>query len=201
MKKEPALRRSALVVAAFIAVLWTVKLADVLLDLQLFRYGVYPREINGLQGILFGPLVHGSWNHLFANTLPLFVLGTALLYGYPRSAKFVIPTLYFGSELGVWGFARSSYHLGASGLTHGLMCYLFVVGVLRRDRQSIAISLLVFFLYGGMIWGIFPQDPGISFESHFFGALVGVVSAFLFRRYDPAPEVKKYDWEGETEDT
>ena len=159
-------------------------LADVLLDLRLFRYSIYPRETGGLKGILFSPLIHGGWNHLFANTAPLFVLGTALLYGYPRSAKLVIPLLYLGPGLGVWGLARSSYHLGASGLTYGLMFYIFVIGMLRRDMQSIAISLLVFFLYGGMIWGIFPRCPGISFESHIFGALVGVVSAFLFRNLD-----------------
>ncbi len=168
------------------------KLADVLLDLQLYRYSIYPREISGLRGILFGPLIHGGWNHLLANTPPLFVLGTALLYGYPRSAKLVFPFLYLGSGLGVWGLARSSYHLGASGLTHGLMFYIFVIGILRRDTQSIAISLLVFFLYGGMIWGIFPQCPGISFESHLFGALVGVMAAFLFRNLDPTPTEVKY---------
>jgi len=95
-------------------------------------------------------------------------------------------------------FARGSYHFGASGLAHGLMFFIFVSGILRRDRLSIALSLIVFFLYGGMVWTIFPQQPGVSYESHFFGALMGVIAAFVFRHREPAPSEKTYDWEHET---
>jgi membrane associated rhomboid family serine protease len=126
-------------------VLWAVAAA---LGLELYRWGVYPREARGLGGILMAPLIHGSWAHLFANTLPLLVLGTMLLYGYPRSAPIVVPALWLGSGLGVWLFGRTSFHIGASGLAHGLMFFLFVVGLLRRDRRAMALALLVFFLYG-----------------------------------------------------
>ncbi|UCC56540.1 MAG: rhomboid family intramembrane serine protease [Gammaproteobacteria bacterium] len=193
-------RYAASMVTVFIAVLWIIKLADSGLSLHLLRLGIYPREADALWGILLAPLIHGSWSHLISNSFALFVLGIVLLYGYPRSALAVLLLITIGSGLGVWLFARSSYHVGASGLTHGLMFFVFVSGILRRDRLSIALSLIVFFLYGGMIWTVFPQQPGISYESHFFGALAGVIAAFLFRHTDPLPLVKKYDWEEEDED-
>ncbi len=153
--------------------------------------------LDGVPGLLFAPLIHGSWLHLIANTPALLVLGTALLYGYPRSVGIAAPVLYLGSGLGVWLFARESYHIGASGLTHGMMFFIFVIGILRRDRPAIALSLLVFFLYGGMVWSVLPQQPGISFESHFFGAVTGVTLAFLLRNRDPKRPEKRYDWEDE----
>lgn len=200
MNELQHLRRIAIVIAVFIGLLWIIRLADILFNLHLFHFGVYPRALNGLWGILFGPLIHGSWAHLFANTVPLFVLGTVLVYGYPKSAKIVIPIIYLGSSLGVWCFARSSYHIGASGLTHGMMFFVFIIGILRRDKLSMALAMLVFFLYGGMVWGIFPHASGISFEFHFFGALVGAMMAFVLKNHDPAPPRRKYDWEDEDGD-
>jgi len=194
------LRRSAAVAGGFVGLLWLVWLADAFFSLHLYRFGVHPRDMGGLPGILLAPLIHGSFAHLFANTLPLFILGTALLYGYPRAARVALPLIYLGAGLGTWLFARASYHVGASGLTHGMMLFVFVIGVLRRDRPSIALSLLVFFLYGGMIWGVFPQDPKVSYETHFFGALMGVALAFLLRNRDPRPPERRYDWEDEAEE-
>ena len=164
---------------------------------QITSYGVYPLRASGLWGILWAPLIHGSLSHVFANTLPIIILGTALLYGYPRSAKIVIPVIYIGSGVGVWLFARSSYHIGASGLTLGMMLFVFTIGVLRWDKRAIALALIVSFLYGGTIWGIFPGNPQISYESHLFGAVVGITLAILFKNHDPAPPEKKYSWENE----
>ncbi len=194
------LKYSLLIVAGFIALLWVIELLDRTLGLQLYRLGVYPGELHGMWGILFAPLIHGSWNHLASNSFALLILGTVLLYGYPRTAKPVLALVYIGSGIGVWLFARHSFHFGASGLTHGMMFFIFTTGILRRDKLSIALSMIVFFLYGGMVWSIFPQEPNISYESHFFGALSGVVAAFLFRDRDPAPPVKTYDWEDEEDD-
>jgi membrane associated rhomboid family serine protease len=193
-----SLRGSFLAAAWFVGVLWLIRIADSLAALNLARFGVFPREPWGLTGILTGPLIHGSFTHLFANTLPLIVLGTSVIYGYPRAARFALPLIYLGSGLGVWLFARPSFHIGASGLAYGMMFFVFVIGVLRRDKPAIALSLLVFFLYGGMIHGILPQRPDISFEAHLFGALTGVGCAFLLRHSDPTPPRKEYDWEGET---
>ncbi len=193
----PTFRSSALTALAFIALLWLFELLDRTLGLQLYRFGVYPLAADGLAGILFAPLIHGSWTHLLSNSFALLILLTTLLYGYPRSARLALLFIYLGSGIGVWLFARENYHFGASGLTHGIMFYVFTSGILRRDRRSIALSLIVFFIYGGMIWSIFPQEPGISYESHFFGALCGVLAAFMFSRRDPPPVEKHYDWEDE----
>ena len=194
------LRHCFRLAAAFAALLWVIRSAEVVFQLELVRYGVYPLQPGGLVGILAGPLIHGSWSHLFANTLPVIILGTALLYGYPRSAKPVLAAVYLGSGLGVWLFAREAYHIGASGLTFGVMFFLFVVGALRWDKRAIALSMIVFFLYGSMIWGVFPSEPGISFESHFFGAAIGVALAMLLKNHDPAPPPKKYSWEDEPDE-
>jgi membrane associated rhomboid family serine protease len=194
------LRKAFKIPLLFVAALWVIHIVSTILGLDLYQYGILPRETIGLRGILFAPLIHGSFSHLFSNTLPLLVLGTALILGYPRASKLVIPAIYFGSGLAVWLFARSSFHIGASGITFGLMSFVFVVGALRWDPKAIALSCLVFFLYGGMIWGVLPIDPRISFESHLFGAIIGIVCAFIFRNYDKKPPVKRYDWEGESEE-
>jgi len=194
---KPGLKHAVLVTLAFVILLWVIEILDQALNLNLYRLGVYPRELAGLFGILYGPLIHGSWNHLLSNSFALLVLGTALVYGYPRSTLVVFTAIYFFSGLLTWLFARQSYHFGASGLTHGIMFFIFTIGILRRDRQSAALALIVFFVYGGMVWSIFPQEPGISYESHFFGAVIGVLAAFLFRNHDPFPPLKKYQWEKE----
>jgi membrane associated rhomboid family serine protease len=190
-------RQSLFIAGAFVALLWGIELLDRSLYLQLYRLGVYPRAAGGLPGILFAPLIHGSWYHLASNSFALLVLGTALLYGYPRAAKPVLALVYIGSGTGVWLLARDSYHFGASGLTHGMMFFIFTTGILRKDKLSVALALIVFLLYGNMIWTIFPQEPNISYESHFFGAVIGVLAAFLFRDRDPLPPQKKYYWEAE----
>ncbi len=184
-----------------IAVLWLIKGLQLAFSWRLGIYGVYPREFEGLIGIIFAPLIHGSFEHLFSNTMALFVLTTALFYEYPKSAKWTFIIIYFGSGLGVWLFARESYHYGASGLTHGMMFFLFLIGILRRDKPAMAIAMIVFFLYGSMVWGVLPTKEEISFESHLFGALMGVVCAIIFRNKDPKPPEKKYSWEIEETDT
>ena len=180
--------------------LWLIQIISTLFGADIIRYGIYPREIIGLRGVLFGPLIHGSFTHIFSNTLPLLVLGTTLLLGYPRSSKFVFPIIYLGGGLLVWMFGRPYFHIGASGINLGLLTFVFVIGILRWDRRAIALSCLVFFMYGSMIWGIFPTEERISFESHFFGAVVGLACAILFRNYDSKLPEKRYDWEDETED-
>lgn len=191
------LRRAFLLVTAFVVLLWVIKLGELAFGTRLVPYGIYPLRTDGLVGIPLAPLVHGSVLHLLTNTAPLLVLGTALLYGYPRAAPWVLAMIYLGAGLGVWLFARPAYHVGASGLTSGLLFFLFTVGALRWDRRAIALSLAVFLLYGGMIWGIFPTDPNISFEYHLFGALLGVMLAVVLRRLDPPPSEPTYSWEVE----
>lgn len=157
--------------------------------------GVYPGALPSVFGVITAPLIHGSLEHLFNNTLPLLILGTVLLYGYPQSRWRVIGLVWLLSGLGVWFFAREATHIGASGLTHGVFFYLLINSMFRRDKSSIAIMMIAFFLYGGMTMTIFPREPGISFEYHFFGALAGTIGALLWHKLDPKPVEKKYDWE------
>ena len=194
------LKRSFTIVAVFTLILWLIKIVEALIGARLYKYGIQPGQLSGLMGVFWAPLIHSSFSHLFANTAPLLILGTALLYGYPKSAKIVVPAVYIGTGLGVWLFARPFYHIGASGLTFGFMFFVFTIGALRWDRRAIALSMVVFLLYGGMIWGIFPNEPGISFESHFFGAMIGIILAILLRNYDPNLPEKKYNWEEDEEE-
>jgi membrane associated rhomboid family serine protease len=194
------LRQAFRLAMAFATVLWIIKAVEAFFHLELAQYGVYPLRFSGLFGILTGPFIHGSWSHLVANTLPIIVLGTALIYGYPRSAKFVLPAVWLGSGVGVWLLGREAYHIGASGLTFGVMFFLLVIGILRWDKRAIVLSMIVFLLYGSMVWGIFPLQPGISFESHFFGAVIGTLLAIMLKNHDPAPKEKTYSWEEETDD-
>lgn len=182
------------------ALLWAIELSTLGLGVDLSRFAVFPRQPETLAGILVAPLLHASPAHLFANTAPLLVLGTALLYGYPRAARFVLPLVYVGAGLGVWLFARPGWHLGASGLAFGMLFFVFTIGTLRWDRRAIALSLIVFLLYGGMIWGILPAAPEISFEYHLAGAAIGVVLAIVLRNLDPRPPERRYSWEDEQED-
>lgn len=193
------IKKSFTIIASFTAFIWLIKIAESLFDMNLFHYGIFPGQVSGLIGIFFAPLIHGSYTHLFTNTAPLLILGTALLYGYPKSAKIVVPVIYIGTGIAVWLFARETYHAGASILTFGFMFFVFTVGAIRWDKRAIALSMIVFLLYGGMIWGIFPNEPGISYESHFFAALIGIILAIFLRNYDTYLPIKKYSWEEEEE--
>jgi membrane associated rhomboid family serine protease len=180
----------------FVVLLWIVQVLNAALDLELQRFGVQPRELAGLSGILVAPLLHGGFGHLIANSIPLLVVGTAMMYLYPDASSKVLPAVYFGPGIAVWLFARGGIHLGASGLIYGLAAYVFVAGIMRRDRRAIAASLLVAFIYGSLAWGVLPIERGVSWETHLAAALIGVASAVVFRRLDIPPH-KRYAWEDE----
>lgn len=193
-------RLAGKIALGFIAALWVVELANWALDLELQRFGVRPRELAGLPGIVLAPLLHGGFSHLIANSIPLLVLGTVMLYLYPYSTVKVLPAVYLGPGIAVWLLARAfTVHVGASGLVYGLVAYVFVAGVLRRDRRAIAASMLVYFLYGTLVWGVFPGQPGISWQTHLAAAVIGVAMAILLRHLDLPPR-KRYEWEDEGEE-
>ncbi len=180
----------------FVAIIWLIDIVNWALGLELQRFGVRPREFAGLPGIVLAPLLHGGPFHLAANSLPLLVGGTGLLYLYPSSALKVLPAIYLGPGIAVWLFAAGGIHIGSSGLLYGMLAYVFAAGVLRLDRRAIGASLLIAFLYGGMVWGVLPIQPGVSWEAHLAGALIGLAMAYPLRRLDVPPR-KRYDWEGE----
>ena len=153
-------RLAVRIALGFVALIWLIQLLNWGLDLELERFGVRPRDLAGLPGILLAPLLHAGFAHLIANSLPLLVLGTGMLHLYPNSALKVIPAVYLGPGIAVWLFGRPSVHVGASGLVYGLVSYIFVAGLMRRDKRAIAASLLVCFLYGTLAWGYYRSSPG-----------------------------------------
>jgi membrane associated rhomboid family serine protease len=194
-KKAQANFRLALKVAfLFLAALWLVFLLDAFLGLKLNRFGLRPGSVPGLIGVVTAPLLHGSLSHIFSNSISLVVSLTAILYLYPNSSTRVIPMIWLGSGLMAWLIGRPSMHFGASGLIYGLLAYVFFSGILRRDMRSVAVSLLVGFLYGSMIWGVLPIRPHMSWELHLSGGLMGVLLAFFYRKWDRVPVIR-YDWE------
>ena len=124
-----------------------------------------------------------------------------LLYAYPRAARLLLPAVYLGGGGAVWLFAREAYHIGASGIAFGMLFFVLTIGIIRWERRAIAISLVIFLLYGGMIWGILPEAPEISFESHLSGALIGMLLAFMLKNRDPEPPRKQYSWERDDAET
>ena len=193
--------RSLILPSLFILLLWIIKLGEVLTDTNLVFLGVYPRSLGGLLGIFTSPLVHGDFKHLFANSVPLFVLGGSLFYFYREISIKTFLLIYFISGICVWMGARESYHIGASGVVYGLASFLFFSGIFRRDGRLLAITMLVTFLYGSMVWGIFPDvypEENISYESHFWGLITGMILAFYFRKL--GPQKKVYEWEEEEEE-
>jgi membrane associated rhomboid family serine protease len=183
-----------------VAGIWLAWLGAWLLGWDMDDLGIRPREAHGLVGILTAPFVHASFAHLMSNTLPLGLLAALALYAYPRATRLALPFIWIVSGIGVWLWARPSIHVGISGIAHGLMFFLFFMGLLRRDRLGVAISLAVFFLYGGMVMTVLPRDPQVSFEYHLFGALAGLIAAFVWHRRDPQPPRKRYSWEIEEEE-
>ncbi len=178
-------------------VMWMVYLISLSLNLDLSRMGILPRDMIGILGIISGPIVHANFSHLLSNTMPLLILGWTIFFFYSKVSYKSFIVIYVLTGLLVWLFAREVYHIGASGIVYGLVSFLFFSGIFRRDNKSIAIALIVTFLYGGIVWGVLPGQKGISWESHLFGGIAGIITAFIFRKIDPQ---KKYDWEDEEDD-
>ena len=180
----------------FVALIWLIQLSGWALDVGPGDFGIRPRQWAGLVGVLFAPLMHDGFAHIIANTPPLLVLGTAMLYLYPTAAPWVLPASWLGPGLAVWLFARGGIHVGASGLVYGLLGYIFVAGLIRRDRRAIAASMLVCFMYGALVWGVLPIQARMSWETHLAAALIGVALALALRKTDIPPR-KRYSWEDE----
>ena len=182
----------------FLLVLWLVKLIEIISEQDFYVFGIYPRELYGLKGILFSPFLHGGMNHLIDNSIPLFLLMVALFYFYHEIAFRVFLLSFFVTNIMVWLGARASFHIGASGLIYSFASFLFFSGIFRRYPRLVAISLLVVFLYGSMIWGLFPLDVTISFESHIYGSVVGLVMSIFYRKQGPQRD--KPFWESEEDE-
>lgn len=164
-------------------------------NLGLEQHGIYPRTLSGVQGIFFSPFLHGDWNHLASNTLPLFILTTALIYFYRDvSLKVLVYGILLSGAI-TWLIGRESYHIGASSLIYVLVSFIFFKGIQTHYYRLVALSLAVILVYGGLVWYIFPKvDNAISWEGH----LAGLITGFALSLHYKTPEYKKviqYDWE------
>ena len=179
----------------FVVIIWFVKLFELSFDLQFFKYGIYPLKIENILGIIISPVIHSDLKHLYSNTIPILVLGTGVFYFYKKIAWNVILLIWFMSGLGVFIGAREAYHIGASGLIYGFASFLFFSGIIRKNRQLTAISFIVIFLYGSIVWGLFPFKKEISFEGHIYGFISGIVFAVFYKNIKTEFEPKHDFWD------
>ena len=193
MSEKKQFLQSLIFPAFFLIIIWLVKITEIVFDINFVYLGLYPLKWSGLTGILTAPLIHADLRHLFDNSIPLFLLTLAIFYFYKPVAYKVFFLIWIITGILVWIGGRSSYHIGASGLIYGFSSFLFFSGIIRNSINLLAISLLVVFLYGGLVWGIFPFDYKISWESHLFGALTGLFVALAYRHYGPPPPEEMQD--------
>jgi membrane associated rhomboid family serine protease len=194
--------RSLFYPAIFVIAIWLVKAIEVIFSVDLGYFGLYPQQWKGLPGILTMPFLHAGFSHLFANTFPLFILAALLFYFYRDLAWRILIMLWLVTGLWVWAFAHEGIHIGASGIIYGLASFLFFSGIIRKETGLMVITLLVTFLYGGIIWGVFPKffpnQQNISWEGHLMGLLAGLVLAIYYRKH--GPQKKEYQWDEDEDD-
>ena len=189
---------SILFPALFVLAFWLVKIIEITTGLSFVQFGIFPRSIDGLKGVLFSPFIHANFNHLISNSLPFFILGFMLIYFYRRISYQIFIILYFLSGISVWFFGREAWHIGASGVVYAMAAFHFVSGIIRSDVRLLTLSVVVVFLYGGLVWGLLPIRPEVSWEGHLSGAIAGIILAFYYRKYVIRRE--KYDWEYELDE-
>jgi len=177
----------------FLIIMWVVKLIEYNFGLSFAHYGVFPQSFSGLKGILFSPFIHKDFSHLINNSYPVLILGGMLFSFYKKIAPQLFVWLFFIAGFWLWVIGRPSFHIGASGIIYALASFLFVSGIIRKNPRLSAISMLIIFLYGSLIWGLLPTKEPISWEGHLAGFLAGVVVAVFYRK--EGPKRKKYQWE------
>jgi len=176
-----------------VALMWLVKIIEVVKGTKFTRWGIFPRDWDGFIGIITAPFIHSDWQHLMSNSLPMFMLLGIVMVFYKRVAipSTLIITVITGFT--VWLFARESYHVGASGIVYGLVSFLAWTGIFRRNLKSIILALVILFMYGGYFHGIVPTKEGVSWESHLFGGMAGIFTAFLFKNVKEDDETERPD--------
>jgi membrane associated rhomboid family serine protease len=179
-RSRPTWASAALVTIGFVAVLWAIEIVDALIGNRLDQEGVQPHDADGLLGVLFAPLLHAGFGHLAANSLPLLVLFFLVLVTGVARGLAATAVIWIVGGVGTWLFApEGTVHIGASVLVFGFLTYLVLRGFFARRTGEVVIGLVVLFVYGGLLWGVLPGTPGISWQGHLFGAVGGALAAWL----------------------
>jgi membrane associated rhomboid family serine protease len=200
-QEERKMIRSAAIPFILVLLMWAVRIIQTIGNYDLSFLGIYPLKWQNLHGIITTAFVHGDFSHLIANSVPLIILGSALFYFYKDLALRILIIIWVFSGFWIWIAARPAFHIGASGIIYGLWAFIMVSGLIRKHTGLLALALVVIFLYGSLIWGVFPDffpEKRISWEAHLLGMIAGIVLAFIYRK--EGPQRKVYEWENEEED-
>ena len=186
-------KRVILVPLLLVFLIWLVYWIEIKFNLNFTSYGVYPKKISGLKGIIFSPFIHSGISHLVNNSIPLVVLTASLFYFYNKLAFRILFLGVLLTGFITWVIGRPSYHIGASGIIYMLVSFLFFSGIFRKYYRLIALSLVIVFLYGSMFWYLFPIEEKISWEGHLSGFLVGFFFAIIYKNIGPQQPVKEWE--------
>jgi membrane associated rhomboid family serine protease len=184
---------------SLVFLMWLAHSINLGFDLDLYRFGIFPLRSSGLIGILAAPFIHSTadFGHIINNSIPAFILTWLLFYNYRTIAMPVFILIYLMTGIGMWLLARESYHIGMSGVIYGLTSFLVLSGFFRKNMRVAAVSLFVIFIYGSMVWGIFPTAAGISWEGHALGLFSGLIVSVLYKYRGPQPQKLRYEIEEE----
>ncbi len=181
----PAPIAALVTMLAFTAVLYVSEAVDQLTPVTLDDDGIVPRTVDGLDGIAWAPLLHGGWGHLLANTVPFVVFGFLAMAGGIGQFIAVTATIWLLGGLGVWLTAPdATVHIGASGLIFGWLAFLLSRGFFARSARQIGLAIVLFAIWGSILFGVLPGQPGVSWQGHLFGALAGLLAAWLVATAD-----------------
>lgn len=166
----------------FVVLIWLIYWIEIKFGFNFNKFGVFPRTLTGFRGVFFTHFIHSNVHHLFNNTIPVFVLLSGLFYFYKDVAAKVLLYGAFFTGFFTWLIARESYHIGASGIIYLLFSFIFFSGIIRKHFRLVALSLIIIFLYGSMVWYVLPIKDGMSWEGHLSGFIIGFILAILFRK-------------------
>jgi membrane associated rhomboid family serine protease len=192
-------RISFAIALSVLMLMWLVFALDYLLELDLYRFGVHPGKWEGLVGVIASPFLHSTRDvgHILNNSVPAFILIWLIFYHYRKIATKSFLMIYLLAGLGTWVLGNPNYHIGMSGVIYGLTSFLVFSGFFRKNMRVAGISLFVIFVYGSLVWGIFPMKVGVSWEGHLAGLFAGIIVAVLFKQKGPQPAKMRYELEEE----
>lgn len=185
MKESKQLKFSNSILAipfVFVFSIWFIYWIEIKFGFNFNKFGIFPRTLSGLKGIFFSPFIHSDTNHLFNNSVPLFVLSASVFYFYKDVAAKIYTYGLILTGILTWLIARKSFHIGASGIVYLLFSFVFFSGIIRKHYRLVALSFIIIFLYGSMIWYVLPIKEGVSWEGHLSGLIIGFILSMIYRK-------------------